>query len=158
MRKGSNWFSIAIGLLLVACNPVANLEGAENKIERFQGVYSAGSHDELYRMTGRKFREVTSREQFQDLVDLFDARLGRVVETERSGFNVNTMNGITTTVVSMTTQFAQGEGLETYTFHGHGEDIQLVGWNVNSPRLALSMDEIRLLNEAREASAEAATD
>ena len=144
--------------ILAACNPMANLDGAETKIERFQNAYSSGNADRLYDMTGEAFREVSTRDEFAEMVKLFDARLGPIVDSERSGFNLNTNNGITRTVVTMETQFAQGSGMETYTFHGHGEDIELVGWNVNSPRLALTMDDLKKLNAAESAQADAPAD
>ena len=151
MSRTMQWLAVAIGLQVAACNPMANLDGAEAKIERFQAVYSSGGPDELYEMTGEAFREASTREEFADMVELFDARLGPIVESERSGFNLNTNNGITRTVVTMETEFAQGAGMETYTFHGHGEDIELIGWHVNSPRLALTMDDLKKLNEAESA-------
>ena len=33
----------------------------------------------------------------------------------------------------MKTQFAKGEGTETFTFYGSGDDMRLVGWHVDSP-------------------------
>ena len=149
------WFGVfAIGML-AACNPMANLEEAETRIEEFQAAYSVDDVDDMYEMTGPEFRKVTTREEFDDLYALIDLRLGAVEASERTGFNVNTNNGRTVTVVSMQSEFELGEGIETYTFFGHGEDMELVGWNVNSPNLTLTSEDIRKLSED-EAQAEPA--
>ena len=150
------WLAGLASILVAACNPMANMEASESRIAQFQQSYSEGNHDRLYRMTGSKFREVTSREEFQDLLDLLDARLGPVVESERSGFNINTNNGLTVTVISMQSQFEQGSGSERYTFHGHGDEIELVGWSVDSPRLALTKEDLAKINAADESEAQPA--
>ena len=69
---------VLIALVLSACNPVENLNQAEEKIEQFQKVYSGGDVDAMYQLTGNTFREVTSAEEFADMYEVFDARLGKV--------------------------------------------------------------------------------
>ena len=142
----STWAAILL-VALSACNPIANIDGAENKIKEFQKVYNDGKPDALYRMTGDQFKKISSREEFQTIYDVIDARLGQVATSERINFNLNSNNGVTTTVIVMETSFEQGEGTETYTFHGHREDMQLVGWQVNSPRLMFTAEDLAKLNE-----------
>ena len=129
-------------LFLAACNPMANLEEGEAQITKFERLYSKGQDDALFAMTGEKWREVSSREEFDDLLKVINARLGKIVSSERSNFNVNTFNGVTTTVIAMDTEFEQGKGTQVYTFQGGGEDMELVGWTVNSPRLIITADDL----------------
>lgn len=152
MKLFARSICVAALIIIAACNPLANLDGAETKIERFQNTYNSGDVDGLYDMMGETFREVFTREEFDELFALFDARLGPIVESTRDGFNVNTLNGFTTTVVTMQTRFEQGEGVETYTFHGHGEDVEIVGWHVNSPRLKLTIDDVRAINQIEQSA------
>ena len=44
--------------LLAACNPVAQLEGGEDQIARYQQAYSAGDIDALYRLTEPTLRPI----------------------------------------------------------------------------------------------------
>lgn len=119
-------------LLLAACNPMAQLNEAEAQVENFHDTYNEGDARALYGLTGEGFREITSAEQMDGLVALVNARMGKVVSTEREGININTDNGITMTTVTMKTQFEKGEALETFIFTGSGEEMGLVGWNVDS--------------------------
>ncbi len=131
-----------LAVFLGACNPVANFEEGGKSVERWQELYNAGDRDRLWGMTGKEFREVTSREQLNDLYTVVSARMGKVQSSERSGFNVNSTPAGTRTVIGMNTQFEQGEGTETFTFIGQGEDMKVIGWTVNSPRLTLTPDDV----------------
>ena len=122
-----------LALFLAACNPMDQLEEGEQSIDRFHEIYNEGNPRALYGLTAEEFRQVTSPEQMEGLVSLVTEKMGKVESTERSGFNVNTNNGLTVTTITMTTQFEKGEGTETFTYYGTGEDQRLVGWNVDSP-------------------------
>ncbi|WP_271078145.1 hypothetical protein [Aurantiacibacter sp. MUD61] len=135
-------FPALAALLLAACNPVANMNEGEDRIADFQAAYSDGNSDALWAMVGPEFREVTSREEFDDLITVVSARLGPIESSEREGFNVNTNTGGTFTTVQMATQFEQGDGVEVYMFQGNGDDMRLVGWNVNSQRLMVTPEDI----------------
>ena len=127
------FFAAALfALFLSACNPMAQLDGAEAKIAQFHSVYNDGDARRLYGVTGEEFRAVTTPEQMDELVTLVAGRMGQVESTERAGFNINSDNGVNMTVVTMTTQYEKGEATEIFTFQGDGETMQLVGWNVES--------------------------
>lgn len=140
-------FALAGAFLLAACNPGAQLEDAEKQIKQFQARYNDGDTEALYGLGGDAFREAATPEDLENLVAMLSARLGTIESSERTGFNTAFNNGINTTTVVMTTRFELGEGNETYVFHGAGEDMELVGWNVNSPRLMLTAEEMRALSQ-----------
>nr|WP_298928588.1 hypothetical protein [uncultured Erythrobacter sp.] len=127
---------------LVACNPIENLDQSEARITQFENAYSAEDVDALWRLSSEDLREVTPREEFEDFVTVFISRLGAIKSSSRASFNVNSNNGVTSTVIVMDTEFELGEGTQTYTFHGNGEDMKLVGWFVNSPRLMVTVDDL----------------
>lgn len=142
-------FLIAIAsVILAACNPIANYDQGGEEVERWHRLYSENDGDRLWGMTGEKFREVTTREEFDDLLTVVNARLGKVTSTDRGGFNVNSQLGGTTTVITMNTEFEQGSGQEVFTFLGKGEDMELVGWTVNSQRLTLTAADLELPERA----------
>jgi len=145
--KFRNFLMVLAVIFIAACNPMEQLGAAEEKIEAFQARYNDRDASVLYRMTGEDFRAATTREQMDGLVALFSGRLGRIESSERTGFNSQFKNGLNITTITMETQFEQGAGTETFVFHGTGEDMELVGWTVNSPRLMLSPDEMRMLSE-----------
>ena len=119
-------------LFLAACNPMAQLDKGESTIIEFHETYNEGNAQALYGLTSDEFRGATTPEQMQALVDLVTERMGAVESTEREGFNINTNNGLTETTVTMKTQFAKGEGTETFTFYGSGDDMRLVGDKVRA--------------------------
>lgn len=124
-------------LLLAACNPMAQLDGATDEIERFHETYNQGNARALYGRTGQEFRDVTPPEEMDALVEHVTEFMGKMESTSREGFNINTNNGVTSTVVTMKTVFEKGEATETFTFRGQGEDLRLVGWNVDSPNFSV---------------------
>ncbi|MEP3422114.1 MAG: DUF3887 domain-containing protein [Erythrobacter sp.] len=120
-------------LLLSACNPMAQLESSKEQVTQFHAVYNDGDARTLYGMTAPEFRDVTSIEQMNELVAYVTEKMGKVESAERAGFNIDSQNGETQTIVTMTTQFEKGEATETFTFKGTGDDLGLTGWNVDSP-------------------------
>ncbi len=134
-------------LALGACNPLANLEVAEQRVESFERAYSSGNVDQLWRMTGKQFREETSKQEFADRNQILSTRLGGIKSSERTNFNVNTANGVTTTLVAMDTDFERGEGMQVFTFIGQAEDMKLVRWDVESPLLKVTIDDLKAVQE-----------
>lgn len=145
-------------LFLAACNPMAQLDTGEGEIAKFHETYNTGDARTLYGLTSEEFRAATTPDQMQALVDTVSERMGAVTSTERTGFNINTNNGETVSTITMTTQFEKGEGVETYTFMGTGDEMRLVGWHVDSPNfMNVPTDAVTVVEpegEAAEAPAE----
>lgn len=144
-------FLLLSALVLSACNPIENLGEAEDQIDRFHSLYSNGKADEMYLMGSRRFRDATPLATLEGTVSVVRERLGKVESSEREGFNVNTTTAGTTTIVTMKTRFELGEGTETYTFIGNGENMQIEGWNVTSPRLMIQPSDLNRFEEAETA-------
>ena len=117
------------------------VEVADQKVDRFQATYNVGDARGLYGQTAPEFREVTTPQQMDELVAYVSETMGAIESSERSGININSNNGVTTTTVTMKTDFTKGDGEETYTFYGTGEDMRLVGWNVDSDNFAVEVEE-----------------
>lgn len=125
--------AVFAALLLSACNPMEQLESAESKVAQFHTIYNSADSRSLYGLTAQEFRDATTPEQMDDLVALVTERMGKLESAERQGFNINSNNGTTYTVVTMASVFEKGEAVETFTFSDADGDIALVGWNVDSP-------------------------
>lgn len=139
------FLALAGALALAACNPAAQLGDAQGRIKDFQADYNRGDRDALFANVGETWRKVSSRAQLDAQVALIEARLGKITSSEQSGFNTGFNNGVTATEVVMQTVFEKGEANEVFLFHGAGEDMELVGWQVNSPLLALSPEDVEKL-------------
>ena len=144
-------FAAMLALGLAACNPVENFDEATDQIDRFQSHLSYGDVDEMYLMGSPMFRKSTSLADLRNQVGVISLRLGPVETTQRTSFNVNTTPAGTRTVVIMQTRFEQGEGVETYTFVGNGENMRLEGWNVNSSRLMITAEDMKALQDMQSA-------
>jgi hypothetical protein len=151
MRRTS-FFAWLLAILLAACNPVANFEEAEKQVGDWQENYNAGDAKRLYAMGGETFREQVSREDFDNFLKVLNGRLGKSVSSESAGKNVSNVNGTTHTIITMNTEFEQGAGVETFTFEGSDADMRLLHWNVDSPRLAFTADDIEDGGASEEAS------
>ncbi|WP_073974248.1 hypothetical protein [Erythrobacter donghaensis] len=141
------FLATAGALALTACNPGAQVEGARAQIDKFHALYDQGNAKRFYQETGVEFRKVVTEEQVQGLMTLFSKRLGKVESSKQTGFNTGFNNGTTTTTIVMQTRFERGEATETYIFTGSGKDMKLLNWNVTSPLLELSPEDIKKLTE-----------
>jgi len=143
-------------LALVACNPGAQVEDARAQIDTFQALYAAGDAKGFREASGAAFRKVVTEEQVAGLMTLFTKRLGKIESTRQTGFNTGFNNGTATTTITMQTRFERGEARETYVFTGSGKDMELLNWNVTSPLLELSPEDMKKLTEDTEAKGEPA--
>ena len=139
--------ALAAALLLAACNPGAQVADAKVEIEALQALYNKGDAKGFYVAGGDTLHKAAPREQLEGMMALIDARLGRIRSSKQTGFKTAFKNGATFTTITMQTSFERGEGTETYLFEGSGKDMKLAGWNVNSPLLNLSPEDVKKLTE-----------
>lgn len=119
-------------LFLAACNPMAQLDKSEEWIAEWHATYNKGDAQALHSLTSDEFQEATTAPQMEELVSLVESRMGQFESAERSGFNINTENGVTETVVTIDSTYELGEAVETFTFLGTDENFRLIGWHVDS--------------------------
>jgi Protein of unknown function (DUF4019) len=124
-----------VALLFSSCSLGKHKEAAEKAVTKFHRQLNAGQYREIYVQCGQKFRESTSE---ADAIALFDGvrrKLGSVVNTKQSGWNVNTTPGGTFVRLGYETDFSEGKGREEFVFEMNNGQALLVGYNVNSPLL-----------------------
>ena len=129
---------LAIGLaalLLAACNPMEVMDETSGAIEEFHEHWNAGDVDAIWNSTDPEMRDGLTQDEFRATFVRFTETLGNVESSEREGFNLNTNNGVTTTVITMNTQFANGEGVEEFTFRDQGDAQRLLSYFVESEAL-----------------------
>ncbi|WP_086734751.1 hypothetical protein [Erythrobacter colymbi] len=137
--------ALAGAVLLAACNPAAQVEDASAQVKTLQALYNKGDAAAFYKAGGKALRKTASAEQVESTMTLIASRLGKVRESKQTGFNTAFNNGVTVTTIVMQTRFERGEGTETFVFEGSGKDMELAGWNVNSPLLVLSPEDVKKL-------------
>ncbi len=122
-------------LLLAACNPVAVMDDTAASIEQFHSHWNAGNTDAIWDATHSEFRRGPSKDEFSAAMAGFAETLGDVESSQRGGFNINTANGVTTTVITMNTRFTNGEGVEQFTYRTQGDAQRLIYYYVESDLL-----------------------
>ncbi|MEL7219075.1 MAG: hypothetical protein AAGK01_11680 [Pseudomonadota bacterium] len=128
-------FAAAIAAALAACNPVEVLDDTTTSIDAFHQQWADPDVAVMWRNADPEFRELVGLERFETMIVDFREILGDQQSSERENFTVNSHNGTTVATVVMRTQFANGEGLETFVFRQNGERMQLAHYAVQSPLL-----------------------
>lgn len=130
-----NKWAMFAAVLLAACNPIAQMNDADEQIDLFHERYSAGEFDAIYRDSAPEFREAVKQDEWANLLQTVSGRLGAVEDSSQTGVNVNASNGVTTTTITRDTTYEQGEGTETFIYSGSGDDMALMNWEVVSDQL-----------------------
>ncbi len=60
---------------------------------------------------------------------------GAYQEGEQTGFNINTVNGVTTTEITYRSTFENGVANETFIFQSEGEGMGLITWDIQNVSL-----------------------
>lgn len=123
-------FAVVAALLLAACNPFAVMEGADEEISAFHTAFNANQWEAIWNEADDEFRTITPRAKFDETMNNMRAAMGEWQSGEQTGFNINTDNGRTTTEIIYNSTFANGTATETFLFVGEGEEMALLGWNI----------------------------
>src|SRR6185295_1819451 len=96
-------------ILLASCGFTEAKPSAEMAIEYFHDLYNHAQIDQVWSDADPEFRDVSRREMYEELLRAMQKKLGKVVSTSNSKWNVQAIN--LGTIVSMTqnTVFEHGE-------------------------------------------------
>ncbi len=125
--------ALAAASVLAACNPVERAGDARAEVDFFHERLNAGDDDAIWAVTGEEFRSTTSKEDFARLLGTVRKSLGKVEETSQVGMNMYTNMQGSFTTLRMETHFERGRGAELFMFKSAGDELKLVGYNINSP-------------------------
>jgi len=128
---------IVLGALAVAgCSGMASgKRAAETEVVTFHRLYNAKKFEEIYSSAHEKMRNHTTEAAFLELIQRIREKLGKMTSTSSTGFNVRSINGTTTVILTRATTFEHGSARETFTYEMVGEKAELVGYNVKSDSL-----------------------
>lgn len=142
--------ALGVSLALAACNPIAQMNDADALVDEFHEGWNAEAWDSIYNSSSDELRASVTREQIVDEFGRMRFMYGAVEQSSQTGINVNTSNGVTITTITRSTTFAEGSGTETFEFVGSGDEMALIGWEVQADNAGA------LLGSAARRSAEAA--
>lgn len=118
---------------VVGCGGLVNGKGAaEDAIARFHASYNENKLDEIWQNASPKFRDALSKKKYDEFIGAVRRKLGKVKSSSSAGWNVRSINGNTTAVMTQKTIFENGKGTEKFTFAVDGDDAVLVGYNIQS--------------------------
>lgn len=132
MKRGA---ILLLALMLAACGVKQAVDSAQLDIREFHARLDRQDYDGIWKKTAPEFRKASSKDEFSKLLAAVHAKLGKVKSSEQTGWQANTVNGTSTIVIAQATVFEQGQAQETFTFERDGEDLKLLGYNINAPAL-----------------------
>lgn len=130
-----SWIALPVALLIAGCGVQEALEKGEKEVALFHKRLNGERYPDIYRATAPDFRKVTSREDFDRLLQAIRAKLGKVQSTKQVGWEANTVNGLSTVTLGMETKFERGEARESFTFTNESEQLEMLGYNIEAPAL-----------------------
>ena len=125
---------VAAVLALTACNGIEDTNAAEEQVAAFHAAFDAGQAGPLWDRSAPTMKEITPRPQFVALLAEMRQRLGNVKSTDQTGWNVNYDTDGSQVTLTYETEFANGQGTETFIFDTE-DPPHLMGWHVESPVL-----------------------
>lgn len=140
---GHNYSRVLTLLLLSAltlavtnsCSLTKSREISEAAVKRFHDQFNAGKFTDIYRETDDQFKKVASEQEFSDLLQAVQRKLGTVKDVKGSSWGVNTTTAGTMARLSYDVDFTEGRAAEQFVFHITGNQARLVSYNINSPLL-----------------------
>ena len=125
-----------LALSLASCQAAEDTDAAQEAVETFHRDYDAKRFAAVFEASGTQLKEITPRAQFLDFMKAVRVRLGEVKSTTQTGWNVNYNTGGGQITLIYQTEFAHGEGTETFIYDT-ASPPRLIGYNVNAPALAV---------------------
>jgi hypothetical protein len=123
--------------LLSGCSMSSDAKLAQEAVPRFHQMLDAGQFDAIYDESGDQFKRVTTRKDFDDLLQAVHRKLGNTKSSSGRGWRVNYNTSGKFATLSYGTVYDEGEATEQFVYQLQGEKAVLVGYYVNSNTLIL---------------------
>jgi hypothetical protein len=123
---------VMLGAVLAGCSAPEKIKDAGPAVDAFHRQLDAGAFQAIWKDGDDMLRQNAGEAQFEQLLSAVHKKLGKVVKSERAGWNVNYGTGGTIVTVTMNTRFERGSGVETLTFHAQGDRLDLAGYAISS--------------------------
>lgn len=126
----------ALLVVLLACGVFVGILYAGNKkadpvVDAYLALVSQGKFDEAYATLHPKFHEAVSLERYRQIQTGLTETLGNYKSKSIRGININTLNGVTTTVATYAMTFEKGQTTAVFTLIGD----KIARFDIDSPLL-----------------------
>lgn len=128
---------LTISMLCLAggCSMSTDTTLAETQVTYFHMALDDGDGGKIYDESGEDLKRMSQRQEFVDLITAVHRKLGKVVASDKAGWNVNYNTGGRYVTLAYNTRFAQGRGAEQFVYRLSGHKALLVGYHINSNEL-----------------------
>lgn len=126
---------LAGAFLLASCNPVKSTAEADKAAAEFRSLYDGGDFERIFDDSHADFKAAQPRSETIDFLISIRDQLGAVKSTDRTGWQANSLNLKTNVVLTFSTEYENGTGVETFTYRIADGKAKLIGWFVNSNAL-----------------------
>ena len=126
---------ICAALLGVGCGARKDLASTDLAVAKFHTQLDAASFAQIYSDSSEAMKNASPKEKFVAFLDAVHRKLGAVKSTSRKGFFINWGTSGKTVKATYSTQFDQDNAEEQFVFQVRGDDVQLVGYHINSDAL-----------------------
>jgi hypothetical protein len=105
---------------------------AEAAVTDFHQRLDSGDFESIYSGADSDFKATETEKDFLALLGAIHRKIGNVQSTSEKSFYVNTYNLSTKVTLVYDTKFDGGDATETFVYHISGDQVSLLGYNINS--------------------------
>jgi hypothetical protein len=134
------WISLAavffaIILLFLGKRTYHDYRLASAAMEQFHQQLNAANYDGIYTEASDDFRKSGNHDEMIRFLETVHEKMGDSGKTAMAGFHVNWRNGRLWVDEVSNTQFALGQGQESFIWILEQDHLQLYGYHITSPNL-----------------------
>lgn len=108
---------------------------AEQEVPNFHTQLDAAQFNEIYEASAEDLKTVTTKQDFVAFLSAVNRKLGKVLKSEKTTWNVNYHTSGTFITLAYNTTFTNGAGTEQFVYKLLNGRALLVGYHINSNTL-----------------------
>lgn len=130
---------IAVAITLTGCSMQNDMKSADLATANFHTQLNAGQYSAIYDSAGEPFKKASTKVECERFFTAVHKKLGDFKSSSVSGFSetATQLQGHLVRV-SYNSQFAAGDGVETFIYQIQGQQMILVDYNINSKALLVN--------------------
>jgi hypothetical protein len=125
----------AISLVLAGCSMSKDAELAEAQVPSFHEQLNLSKFNEIYSSSSQDLKKATSQQDFVDLLEAVNRKLGKVKTSSKGAWNTNYGTSGTYVTVTYKSVFDNGPADEQFVYRLDHGAATLAGYHINSMAL-----------------------
>lgn len=130
-----NLFALCLVWGLTACSMSEDTRIVEQEIPKFHAALDASKFESLYDDGAQDLKAAATKQDFVRLIDAVHRKLGNVVKSEKTSWNVNYDTSGTFVTLVYATDFARGPATAQFVYRLENNHPLLAGYHINSNAL-----------------------